>query len=247
METKHSVDHDASRDDVDPEMPVLQKEADVANGYEDKQRDISVSVEALHATVTPPPTPPSERIGIEQKLITDEHTETFKATLASPSVGLKLTINREKIRLSQDSEPIMKTEIDQVPYFESGAPEVKNDDKVNMQSLLLQDALQSAKKYKEQLKQNRQLSPSKTIKPMAVNVSPIDSKLAMNQRIESPKYETHTKRTVIKTEQLAPKTNGVTDIRVPGHALNGGYLPKTDDMGRLSLPELMSAMTSAYG
>lgn len=241
------MEYDDSHVDVDPEMPVLQKEADVTNVYNDKQMDISVSVDALNATVTPPPTPPSERIGIEPKLVSDDHTETFKATLASPSVGLKLTINREKVRLSQEYDAPAASEKDKAVEQGKSSPEVsaphKEDTKANIQSILLQDALQSAKKYKEQLQQIRQTSPVKTTKAMTAT----QPATTHSSPLEPLKPELVMKKPSVKTEHSAHKFSDVKERRRSSPAFSVGYMPTADDMGRLPLPEMMSAMTSTYG
>ncbi|KAH3863453.1 hypothetical protein DPMN_026442 [Dreissena polymorpha] len=44
--------------DVDPGSPVLQKDAVFSPPF-DSAKNITVNVDALNATVTPPPTPPS--------------------------------------------------------------------------------------------------------------------------------------------------------------------------------------------
>lgn len=142
-------------DDDEPEMPVLQKEADLAPdfqtgsaGPENQHADITVNVDHFHATVTPPPTPPSERTIIDRKTDDEKLIETFKSRLASPSNGLKLTINREKVKADNAEDGLCKT----LPT--GGVTTETMSPKTNIQSFLLQDALQSAKRYKEQLKQN---------------------------------------------------------------------------------------------
>lgn len=252
--TNETSSYDVIDDDVDPEMPVLQKEADVGNNiipdYDNKQIDISVSVDALNSTVTPPPTPPSERLSIEQKLETEERIETFKSTLSSPSVGLKLTINREKVKVNSDTDFELKTENPSI--MANGKCESENvpsknpgiDVKPKMQSLLLQDALQSAKKYKEQLQQNRHISPPSNIKSTPAN--PHRSFSGSSHPIVSPKSE-RKHDGLIRKQPNMKKEYFTADKRHIAHAPNIGPMPSVDDMQRLSFPEMMSAMTSVYG
>lgn len=145
-----------------PEMPVLQKEADIdpvsPTTHKDERVEIDVSVDtAFHATVTPPPTPPGDKTEVLPETNNAQLMETFKSRLASPSNGLKLTINREKI------QPV-HYDVPQPISNDALCDNVKqNVSASNLQSMLLQDALKSAKRYKEQLKQT----------PKTVSVKPI--------------------------------------------------------------------------
>ncbi|KAL4240537.1 Sterile alpha motif domain containing 11 [Mactra antiquata] len=182
-------------DDDEPEMPVLQKEADIPPAFQTtpsgqiNQRDhISVSVDHFHATVTPPPTPPSDRPALDRKTDDEKLIETFKSRLASPSNGLKLTINREKIKAENGDDVLCKTVTTESVNGEKASM------KTNIQSLLLQDALQSAKRYKEQLKQNLVTTPSSKPLIQIPEVVPVPKvfdhrkNLTMPQTIASSHY-----------------------------------------------------------
>lgn len=250
---RENFDFDVSQTEVDPEMPVLQKEADVVSNYE-KPMDISVPVDALTSTVTPPPTPPGDHISLEQKIGVSENEDTFKSTLSSPSVGLKLTINREKVKSNSDIGSVVKTENNK-SFPDSKCMKDKTTsqiadigEKAKIQTLLLQDALQSAKKYKEQLQQSRQTSPVKTAKPTTLNVT-MQSLLSNSSQHVSPKYshkmDSHLSKLPVKTEQHLFKHEDVRDNRLFTNSVNSNLLtPSADDMRRMSLPEMMSMMTS---
>ncbi|KAH3863458.1 uncharacterized protein LOC127866538 [Dreissena polymorpha] len=254
--------------DVDPEMPVLQKEAVVRSPFDCAKNDITVNVDALNATVTPPPTPPSDRI--EQKLQVIEEVklvETFKATLASPSNGLKLKINREKIQ--KETSIDVKAEIKTLDLSKHNVTGITKDAvttpesarevnvKHNIQSLLLQDALQSAKKYKEQLQQNRQSSPVKTT-TNCVKPAPVVS-VRPNVCVPSPAPVSSAK----SNNDAGSRLNGINPVHpwmagkqgipevtpIPPMMM-GNQLPSLEDMRKLSamsFKEFMAVMTSIYG
>ncbi|WAQ97262.1 hypothetical protein MAR_029952 [Mya arenaria] len=272
--TKRDVSSDHG--DVDPEMPVLQKEGLAGDSFVKTHPDISVSVDALNATVTPPPTPPSERVGIEQNINAIDGgklVETFKSTLASPSVGLKLKINREKVKLDM---PITDNEVKPADKEQSKLDsavtqnvEIKTPvsaPKQNLQSMMLQDALLSARKYKEQLLQNRQTSPVKT--PNTASPKPLttypDSLKSKPVTMPTPSS------TSVKLEPTTESQNGLNSAtvingRVAGvkqeraakmepsvafPSLQYGQMPSMDDMRRLSampFKDFMSVMASVYG
>ena len=134
-------------DPEDSEMPVLQKEPSI-DPVVRRADTVSSNVDPLQAAVTPPPTPPSENPLIKKVIEDDREVETFKARLSSPSNGLKLTINREKVKPTCETEEIVSN----LDVKHNSLP-VKEQ---NIQAMLLQDALQSARKYKEQLQQSKQ-------------------------------------------------------------------------------------------
>lgn len=170
---KVKVEPEIAPDD-EPEMPVLQKEADILTEppRADDQMNISVNVDTFHATVTPPPTPPGDKIVIEKKTDDEKLGETFKSRLTSPSQGVKLTISKVNVNEIDNSADEIKVSDDVTTDYK--------DSKPNMQTLLLQDALQSAKKYKEQLKQSMQTSPSKPV----IRVPNVKSKTDVQNDVE---------------------------------------------------------------
>ena len=242
---------------VDPEMPVLQKETAATGNYERLEADISVSVDALNATVTPPPTPPSERINVsldKKPANLDDAVvmETFKSTLASPSVGLKLTINREKRDLvsPHDVKPVIKSEEKEAVEVAPIKKEL-SESKVNMQTLLLQDALQSARKYKESLQQGRQVSPCKLPPPVSpkllpkveqLDKTPLTSPLPPHPVKAEPGVDKKTGNRVAPTVAVLDKN------AFP--SLCAGKVPSMADMRKLSamsFKDFMTVMASVYG
>lgn len=177
-------------DDADDvEMPVLEKVLDlpptIPINTETAVPTVTSpsSVDGLPSTVTPPPTPPGEKVPIEQKLVSNSDENmiaTFKSRLSPTGDGLKLTINREKINLKCE-EP--------VEYKQpSVCGQVSKEQ--NMQTLLLQDALQSAKKYKERLQQSKHNFPATIASSSAIHVPkvPNDHHIARSRESFSDKH-----------------------------------------------------------
>ncbi|XP_045213152.2 uncharacterized protein LOC123563981 [Mercenaria mercenaria] len=250
-----------SIEDEEPEMPVLQKEAAILPTIQgtrgNEQLVVNVNVDTFHASVTPPPTPPAGGIIIDRKTDDEKLIETFKSRLASPSNGLKLTINREKVKVmdaeNKDCENISSSDVD------TG----QNYTKTNIQSVLLQDALLSAKKYKEKLKQNTPPS-NLSIQVLQMNVKPgdsntIDSPLppsipstqrgASNNKRQlqvqkQVNYNIH--RDQDSTRRISqPKTNH--PYSVPNNVPSVPSMEDMDNLAGMSFQEFLDVMSSIYG
>lgn len=239
-------------------MPILQKEADILPEQETDHLNITVNVDTFHATVTPPPTPPGDAVMIDRKTDDEKLNETFKSRLASPSNGVKLTISRDKINIDGADNSKIGTEL---------ADSAVTDSKVtkpNMQTLLLQDALQSARKYKEQLKQNTQTSPTKpvirvpTVKSKTDNKSTEKSLPRNSAPSDIPKDFDHVQQPFVektqnKTFQTRHDQQGRRNvIQTNGQPPNGmlNNMPSVEDIKNLagmSFQDLLAGMSSVYG
>lgn len=242
-------------------MPVLQKEADILpSTHESDRMDITVNVDTFHSTVTPPPTPPGDKVIIERKTDDAKLMETFKSHLASPTNGLKLTINREKVKADTCDN------IDILSKMTGGVDGEQNYTKAAIQSFLLQDALQSARKYKEKLKQNSQSLPPKPI----IQVPTVNSKVfeckkaehAISHSIPSPPIQTKVERDSQqsthnqvqkdvhnKQEQLSRRQTAQPTKQQMNDAVPTG-MPSMDDMKHLtdmSFQDFLAVMSSIYG
>lgn len=244
----------------EPEMPVLQKEAAIVpNIHESDRMDITVNVDTFHSTVTPPPTPPGDKVIIERKIDDEKLMETFKSHLTSPTNGLKLTINREKVKADE------REHIDIISKITGGVDGEQNYTKATIQSFLLQDALQSARKYKEKLKQNSQSLPSKPIIQVPkVNSKEFECKKA--ERLVSPsipsspihtKVERESQHSIHQMNKNEHTKHEELSRRQPAHPIkqqtNGTVangMPSMDDMKHLtdmSFQDFLAVMSSIYG
>lgn len=253
---------------ADPEMPVLQKEEDFRpeapeNVHPENDENIDT---ALHAAVTPPPTPPAEKIDVKEDDI--KLNETFKSRLASPGNGLKLTINREKIIPVTDTSPKLENSDQKTDPIEEIDDSKQSVAKSSLQTMLLHDALKSAKKYKEKLKQNPKTVSVKPIiqvpkvstpddKPEQPKVLPVfpssDSKISLKSKEADFKYQKDMKQTagarhvpgIYRTSEPSRQTHvpGLDSHSVLRELSKGDF----SHLAGMSFQDFLGVLSSIYG